>query len=241
MNREDEDPREPPVYRLNDDEAEKKKNTQARRPKRRRRDEADESGPPSQTSLWEEDEEAEASRRRKNGLFSVDTRGIMRVGMGVFLVVGLLVLYLVLKPHDRMGPFKEQMEGYLYGKVQDTRPSFNGLPGKMVVVSEEAHGLDDVHFDIASQARAEKPAEVKVIVRLHWQNLKIGRYTNGADAFQRTCRVEVIDVASMQVIARSQFAGAYPPNIIYTQYKMSVTGEDPKKDIAKYLNDLPSR
>jgi len=24
-------------------------------------------------------------------------------------------------------------------------------------------------------------------------------------------------------------------------HKMSVTGEDPKKDIAKYLNDLPSR
>src|SRR5205823_5034379 len=118
----------------------------------------------------------------------------------------IVVLAIVFWPRDRIGPFKAEMNDYLTSPVpQRVQPGIGKLSGPAVVVSNDAKGLDDVHFKLPGRLKAEAPEQVKAVVRIQWGKTQVGRYTNGVPGYRHTCTVEVIDWSKKATVTVGQF------------------------------------
>lgn len=190
----------------------------------------------------DEDEEEDRPRRKKKKRGGNATKVIVLSLVGLAAFAGCIILLVVLlQPRDRIGPFKDQMTGYLNDQVKGSAPGNTPVKGKMVAVSAQAKGLDDIHFSLSSSVKANSPEEVKTVVRVNSGSNMVGRYSNGATGHRYFCHVQVIDWTTRMVVADRSFEGSMPPQTIHTRSTASVYGSDPKSEVVSYLNGLPTK
>jgi hypothetical protein len=141
-------------------------------------------------------------------------------------------------------PFNAKMDEYL------ARPSAGGagdmdrrpqIKGKVVIVDRKARLLDDMHWDLSGDLRADTPDEVGTVVWVDWGSESVGTYTTGRVATISTCTVSVIDFASHTLLARKVFKGAEPPYSVQRpkSEKGPIEGPKPTGEILTYLESLP--
>jgi hypothetical protein len=188
----------------------------------------------------DEDEEEKRPRRKKKKRKSNVGKVVVLSILGLAVFLGCVILLLVLlKPRDRIGPFKDQMAGYLSDPVKGNAPPNTAVKGKMIAVSDQVKGLDDVYFSLSPRVKADAPEEVKTVVRVNKGENKVGQYTNGAPGYRYRYSVQVIDWMTKQVVASRDFEGSMPPTTIHTKSSSPVYGSDPKGEVVSYLNGLP--
>lgn len=88
--------------------------------------------------------------------------------------------------------------------------------------------------------RASTPQDVETIVWLERVEVKVGRYSDGADALREDCRISIIDKTLGVMTGRKTLLGGDPPT--YKSASGPGSGADPDSmAIAKYLTSLPRR
>jgi hypothetical protein len=213
------------------------------RGRRRREEDEDEEEPrPRRRAARDddenEDEEERPRKRRKSKKKKRRDPTLLYICVGAGGLLLLFVLgFLLLKPKDRTGPFKEQMKDFLTAAAQPG-PGGASLSGKFVVVSSEAKGLDDVYFDLPKDLQAQTPEEATIVVRVSRDKTQVGTYTNGAPGYRHTCSVVVIDWKSRKIVATTNVMGGMPPEKTTSASKSGVYGDKPDKDVVAYLKGL---
>jgi hypothetical protein len=152
-----------------------------------------------------------------------------------------------ISPRESVELFNSQIEQYISIPDLKEAPSSNAqIDGKVLVILRNSSALSGEPINMTSlqfmsfvpkTLRATQPNEVEYIVWLDCDRDLVGRYTNGARAYQQVCSVSVIDRASNTVIARSEeFRGSDPPHM--TKSSTFSSGDLPEEEMQAFLASL---
>jgi len=136
----------------------------------------------------------------------------------------------------RVDAFREHLESYAQEAKGDPTPG-RRMNGKLVAVDLDSKTIDDLHFDLPDDLRAETPEDVGTVVQLHWDKLQVGSY-NGKPAWKQSCQVRVMDKPSGELIETQPFWGGDPPSAIDSNASAG-WGSRPDKEIVEFLGTLP--
>lgn len=194
--------------------------------------------------------------------------GVLRVlGLAVLATVGLIGFITVMNwemDRDRKGqaealaPMAERLETFKHvalGGQQELHSEVKPRsPIVLVTVSENqkskrygsrirrAGFIDGLHTEVSKRLLTDDASQVRSVVGLNWGEKYIGKYPEGAVAYQETCRVEVFDVNSGRLLARSEFVGGQPPASLSSSGRYDafdrVFGTGCDKQIIRYLESL---
>jgi hypothetical protein len=132
--------------------------------------------------------------------------------------------------------FEPHIESY----VQEPKPLQSGgkLKGKLVGVDVVQKEIDDLHFRLPAEMRAESPDEVKTVVQLVWDKDKVAEYGGGKPGWKQKCQVRVVDKQSGALLFTKSFVGSDPPLVIRPSQSAG-WGDKPRTEIVSYLCTLP--
>ncbi len=112
-------------------------------------------------------------------------------------------------------PFKGRMAAFAaFTKVAPPgaqRPTCRG--GKFVALNEKTGGLDDLHFELPDEMRAETPEEATVLVRVKRGWRSYGRRPDGVEVFQATAEVSVYNLRDGKVTDGPMKVLGAPPKL----------------------------
>ena len=81
---------------------------------------------------------------------------------------------------------------------------------------------------IPGELKAKSPDEVRYVVFLERDSVKVGYYTGGGGAYQRVYTLSIRDLVTGETVASQEFTGGYPPQ--QTTKKGSVYGSAPSEE-----------
>jgi hypothetical protein len=234
--RRDEDEDDRPRRRYREDEEDRP------RPRRPLYEEEAEEDRPRRRSRRDEEDEPRPRRPRKRSMSVTQMDAWLKAGLigGLILAVliGVGIWYAVRT--IRRSPFRGQMSTYL------TPPAGVVGPGeprpavkKMVVVDVQDKDVDGLHFDLPDNLRAATPAEVTTVVWLRWNKATVGTYSTGGSAYQWSCEVTVIDLATRTTLGTQRFTGDAPPRSFVGRRGESRSGDKPTEQVLNYLRNFP--
>ncbi len=105
--------------------------------------------------------------------------------------------------------------------------------------TRDYQGIDPLTLDLPPHLQPTNAMEVKTIAALYWGQKFVDTYDNGDSAYRQTCRVEVIDRESGQLIGSREFEGGEPPITIRTvrnkSFQTKHFGSSCDEQIIEYL------
>lgn len=106
--------------------------------------------------------------------------------------------------------FSVHLEEYLDLPTLNAEENLAQFEGKVVVVNRVNGKLDKLYFSLPEEIQANDDGEVGGIVWLECQNRQVGRYEDGARAFQSHCEVTVVERGKMAIAGQETFVGPAP-------------------------------
>jgi hypothetical protein len=129
---------------------------------------------------------------------------------------------------------------YSLGTFTDDSLNAPYIVGKLVVVDLSIKKIDDdVYSALPRELQATGPEEVRTIIWLKYDSVKVGSYSDGKSAFRQDCVVEIIDKNRGRIVGKQLVNGGPPP---YTKNdNMDHWGKSPNSKIVHYLESLPRK
>lgn len=114
--------------------------------------------------------------------------------------------------------------------------------GHLLLLNAETGLVDEMFYTLPPALRAADSHDVGTEAWLRWDSHLVGKYSNGASAFQTNCDLVVYDVARKAVVAREHIEGEDPPSSVTTpRGSKAGWGKLPTEKVLKFLQDLPAR
>ncbi len=160
------------------------------------------------------------------------------------LIIGALVVFFLIKHAQyreaKVEPFKDHLSEYVSSEaLKHMEGGQAHLKGKIVVIDKKEKKVDDMYFDLPEGLCAAKHEEVGTIVWLERGERMIGKYTDGAGGYVKTCQVTIVDKSRNAIIEEREFAGSDPPGS--KRGSAAAYGSDPDGLVKDFLIGLPRK
>lgn len=160
------------------------------------------------------------------------------IGAMIILIVGSIIFF-----SQRRKNILEHFGNYLseYKEICNTQNRIeNGayIRGKIVPIDIKQSKIHELLFNLPGEVRARKPEDVKTILLIERILTKVGRYSDGQDAYEITWRIKLIDTTIPAIVAEKDFFGSDAPK--WTRGARHA-GSEPEDDVLEYLKGLPHR
>jgi hypothetical protein len=113
------------------------------------------------------------------------------------------------------------------------------IRGKAVLVNLGDASISPLTLDLPAELRPETPEEVSSAVWFNCVLVEVGTYSRGGGAYQESCELTIIDLATQVVVGGKTMSGSAPANTNFGS--QSRYGSDVMGDIVEYLAGLPRR
>lgn len=147
------------------------------------------------------------------------------------VIFAFLILFLMISC-SQGDPFVEQRDHYMTLCQKATslpRSVYNSHKYKLVVIDAQSGDFHRHRFT------AKDPEDATALVCVTKRRLRVGIYTDGAEAFRIIYKVLLIDLQEETLIAERELRGADPPERKYTVFGQDMSGSSPDREFDQWL------
>ena len=114
------------------------------------------------------------------------------------------------------------------------------IDGHLLIVDKTKSRLDQYYwrFKDATESLPKDPNEIDYVLWVECKEKKVGKYTDGIEAFQEFCNLSLIDLYQNEIIDKKSISGPPPPPKKREDSDYEAKGGHPFLEIKNYVESI---